>query len=48
MTFEIRHDGKTYLVHTEVGDDQPARVLFDESAPIEQPPASLDASGDPA
>lgn len=32
MTFQIRHDGKTYTVHTEVGDGI-TRVVFDEDRP---------------
>lgn len=29
MTFQIRHDGKTFTVHTKVGDGL-TEVLFDE------------------
>lgn len=39
MPFQIRHDGKTYTVHTVVGDG-PTRVEFteDESQPGEAQP----------
>lgn len=30
MTFQIRHDGRVFTVHTTVGDDQVTRVEFDE------------------
>lgn len=38
MTFEIRHDGTTYTVHTEVGDGL-TRVLFEETPRDTEPQA---------
>lgn len=32
MTFQIRHDGHTYTVHTEVGEGE-TKVVFDEENP---------------
>lgn len=37
MTFEIRHDGRTFTVHTEVGEGL-TQVKFEENEPQEQQP----------
>lgn len=43
MTFQIRHDGRTFTVHTVVGDGL-TKVLFDE----EEQPLARDGHTDAA
>jgi hypothetical protein len=37
MTFQIRHDGRTFTVTTEVGDGE-TKVRFTEDNPPPEPP----------
>lgn len=45
MTILIQHDGRTWRMHTEVGDG-PAKVEFDEVSKPQPAPTQLDNSSE--